>query len=378
MTGIKNKKHLEMKKNIKRFSAITIIGLFLLIFNGCDDESELFTISENPTAATLASLDFTELTLDPVNTNNPAINLNWSSADYGIQSSINYSIEFSNDEAFTAPSKALNVTGINAVTMSMAEVNSSAGNAGLNPFEWKPVYIRVVSSLGTQNAEQTVSNSIQVNVYPFFNYTFSDFYLVGDATSPGWNNNNNNPALFRDENDSDIYYYTGRFSENGHFKVLSTKGLWQPQYGTDDGSTVGANLGSGSDPERFPYGGSAGISEGYYTFTLNFATETFSFVEFDETGITSPNLLTLKGSSTADIAMSPLAFDGHIWFASSVRLTPGEIQFSTDAGNLWGSSSSFSGVATDGGESIPVIVEDDYDVWFNDLTGRYILIPLNL
>ena len=154
--------------------------------------------------------------------------------------------------------------------------------------------------------------------------------------------------------------------------------MWQPQYGTDDGSTVGANLGSGSDPERFPYGGSAGISEGYYTFTLNFATETFSFVEFDETGITSPNLLTLKGSSTADIAMSPLAFDGHIWFASSVRLTPGEIQFSTDAGNLWGSSSSFSGVATDGGESIPVIVEDDYDVWFNDLTGRYILIPLNL
>jgi hypothetical protein len=92
MTGIKNKKHLEMKKNIKRFSAITILGLFLLIFNGCDDESELFTISENPTAATLASLDFTELTLDPVNTNNPAINLNWGSADYGIQSSINYSI----------------------------------------------------------------------------------------------------------------------------------------------------------------------------------------------------------------------------------------------------------------------------------------------
>ena len=131
MTGIKNIKHLEMKKNIKRFSAITIIGLFLLIFNGCDDESELFTISENPTAATLASLDFTELTLDPVNTNNPAMNLNWSSADYGIQSSINYSIEFSSDEAFTAPSTALNVTGINAVTMSMAEVNSSAGNVVL-------------------------------------------------------------------------------------------------------------------------------------------------------------------------------------------------------------------------------------------------------
>ena len=365
-------------KNIKKFSALTLIGLFILIFNSCEDDSELFTISENPSPAVLAELDFTELTLDPVNTNNPAINLNWSSADYGIQSSVNYSVEFSSDEAFTAPTLAANVTGQNSVTLSMGEVNSSAGNAGLNPFEWKPVYIRVVSSLGSQNSEQSISNVIQVNVYPFFNYTFNDFYLVGDGTAPGWNNNSNNPALFRDENDSNVYYYTGRFSGGGHFKVLSTKGLWQPQYGTNDGSTVEANLGTGTDPERFPYGGGAGIPEGYYTFTLNLATNTFSFENFDESGITSPNSLTLKGSSTSDVAMTSLAFDGHIWYANSVRLTPGEVQFSTDTGNLWGSSSSFSGVATDGGGSIPVIVEDDYDVWFNDLTGQYILIPLNL
>ena len=76
--------------------------------------------------------------------------------------------------------------------------------------------------------------------------------------------------------------------------------------------------------------------------------------------------------------MAPLAFDSHIWSANSVRLTPGDIAFVTGAGSEWGSTTSFSGVATDGGGSIPVIVEDDYDVWFNDLTGDYILIPLNL
>jgi starch-binding outer membrane protein SusE/F len=76
--------------------------------------------------------------------------------------------------------------------------------------------------------------------------------------------------------------------------------------------------------------------------------------------------------------MNQLSFDGHLWFANSVRLTPGEVSFVTDGGANWGSNSSFSGIASSGGSAIPVIVEDDYDVWFNDLTGRYILIPLNL
>ncbi|WP_439132993.1 SusE domain-containing protein [Polaribacter sp.] len=367
-----------MKKNIKRFSAITIIGLFLLIVNACDDDSELFTITSNPTAPVLADLGFTELTLDAVNTNNPAINLNWQDASYGIQAAVNYAIEFSSDADFTAPITAATTTGETAITLSVAEVNSAAGNAGLNPFEWKPVFIRIVSSLGTTNSETVASNPIQLNVYPYFNYTFNDFYLVGDATAPGWENNNNNPALFRDPSDSNLYYYTGRFSQDGHFKVLSTKGLWQPQYGTDDGTTVGANLGGGTDPERFPYGGGSGIPEGFYTFKINFATNTFTFDSFDASGKTSPASLTIEGSSTASVAMNQLAFDGHIWYVNSVRLTPGNIEFVTDSGAKWGSSTSFSGVATDGGGAIPVIVEDDYDVWFNDLTGRYILIPLNL
>jgi len=366
-----------MMKNIKRFSALLLIGLFVFTFNSCDDDSELFTISNSPNAAQLADLNFTDLTLDPVNTNNPAVTLNWAAADYGIQSSINYAVEFSSDDVFTAPAVAATVTGITTVTLSMAEVNTAAGNAGLNPFELKPVYIRVVSSLGSQTSEKVMSNVIQVNVYPYFNYNFNDFYLVGDATAPGWNNNNNNPALFRDASDSNVYYYTGRFAGGGHFKVLSTLGLWQPQYGTDDGATVGANLGSGSDPERFPYGGGNGIPEGYYTFKLDLATNTFTFDPYTVSS-TSPASLTLQGSSTANVAMTPLAFDGHIWYAKSVRLTPGDVQFATGAGAMWGSATSFSGVATDGGGSIPVVVEDDYDVWFNDLTGRYILIPLNL
>jgi len=374
VTNINNK--LQMMKNIKRFSAITIIGILFLVFNSCDDTSEIFTISA-PAAPVLADLGFTDLKLDAVNTGNPAVTLNWKDAAYGQPASINYAVQFASDEAFTTPITPATITGKTSITLSVNEVNAAAGNAGLNPFEWGALYARVISSLGTQNSEKAVSNTIQFNVYPYYNYVFNDYYLVGNATSPDWNNNNNNPALFRDANDSNTFYYTGYFGA-GEFKVLEVKGLWQPQWGTNDTSSIDVNPGGGNDPGTFPNNNSAITASGYYTFKINFARKTFNFESFDATGKTSPASLTLKGTSTSDVVMAALAFDGHIWYANNVRLIPGDVAFVTGAGANWGNSTSFSGTATNGGGSVPVIVEDDYDVWFNDLTGQYILIPLNL
>lgn len=362
----------------KIFNILFLALLTLIVGTGCDDNSQTFVVSSSPTAAVLADLTIKEVKLDPNNIATPALTLNWQSANYGQQASIKYNIEFSKDENFTNPVVASSVTGKNAITFSMAELNSAAGNAGLNPFQWATLYSRIVSSLGTQNKQKVVSNVISMRVFPYFNYVFKDYYLVGDATAPGWNNNDNNPPLFRDPADENIFRYTGHFGD-GQFKVIQTKGLWQPQWGTDDGTTVGVNPGGGSDPERFPNGGKSNITPGFYTFTINFATKKFTFEPFNASGITSPASLGVEGSSLAAATpLTALSFDGHIWYANSVRLKPGNIQFKTGAGDTWGSTTSFSGTATKGGANIPVIVEDDYDIWFNDLTGQYILIPLNL
>lgn len=366
-------------KNFKRISAVGIIGLVLLFLSSCNDTTDTFSITA-PTAPILADLNFSSIELDPVNTSNPAVTLNWVESDYGQQTAINYAIQFASDEAFTAPVTAASVTGQTAITLSISEINAAAGNVGLNPFEWATLYTRVIASLGSQKSDPINSNAIQFEVFPYFNYAFNDFYLVGDATAPGWNNNSNNPALFRDSDNANLYYYTGFFADNGHFKVLETKGLWHPQYGTDDGSTFWNTTATNSspEPERFPYAGANGVAGGFYTFTMNFGNNTFTFEAFNASGITSPASLSIQGSSVATTAMTPLTFDGHIWNIQGLHLTPGDVTFLTDSGATWGGTTGFSGVATDGGGSIPVIVEDDYDVWFNDLTGRYILIPLNL
>ena len=89
--------------------------------------------------------------------------------------------------------------------------------------------------------------------------------------------------------------------------------------------------------------------------------------------------MTMQGSSAPPSAtMTQSTFDSHIWYVNNIRLVPGDLQFLTNTSSVWAGSTSFSGQATENGGNIPVVVEDDYDVWFNDLTGRYILIPLNL
>lgn len=374
-------------KNFKIISAVGIIGLVLLFLSSCNDTTDTFSITA-PTEPILSELNFSKIELDPVNTSNPAVTLNWVESDYGQQTAVNYTIQFASDENFTMPVDAASVTGKNTITLSVSEINAAAGNAGLNPFEWATLYSRVIASLGSQKSKSINSNTIQFEVYPYFNYSFNDYYLVGNGTAPGWNNNSNNPALFRDSNNSNLYYYTGYFAKSGgydegRFKVLESKGLWQPQWGvtdnegSDDPATAGDIAGNpgtqSNDPGRF------GVpSTGYYEFSIDFSTKKYTLTPFDASGITSPASLSIEGTSVATTAMTPLTFDGHIWYASSLRLTPGTVTFLTDAGAAWGGSTSFSGVATSGGDAIPVIVEDDYDVWFNDLTGRYILIPLNL
>ncbi|WP_296318572.1 SusE domain-containing protein [Winogradskyella sp.] len=363
---------------MKNKISLLLSSLFVLfLFTGCEDDSEIFTVAET-SPINLAELAISDIQLDAVNTNNPAVTFSWTVADYGQPAAERYDLELSSDNAFTNPIVASSIVGNNSITLSVGELNSAAGNAGLPPFVSSTIYARVISSLGTQNGLPVASNVISFQVTPFFNYPFMDFFLVGNATAADWNNNNNNPALFRDGDNPNLYTYTGFFNP-GQFKVLEIKGLWQPQWGTNDGSSIDVNPGDTSDPNTFPNNGSDISAAGFYTFTINFSSNNFSFAAFDTTGATDYTSIEVQGSATSTIALTRLsASDSHVWFANNVTLTTGDVAFVTNTGDSWGSDSSFSGKATNGGANVPVIVGDEYDIWFNDLTGDYILIPLNL
>lgn len=374
-------------KYLKNISIITLTACLFMLVSSCDDTSDTFVASPTD-AVQLADLDITEIELDPINTNNPAVTFNWSRADYGQPAAVRYNVEISSDADFTNSTIATTITGNNTATLSVGELNSAAGTVGAPAFDWSTIYARVTSSLGTQKGLPVDSNNISFMVYPYFNYPFDDYYLVGNGTAPGWNNNLNNPALFRDKDNPSLYYYTAYFNNedgdynNGRWKVLEERGLWQPQWGvtddegSDDPKTSGEIAGNpgtqGSDPGRFGV-----VTSGYYEFTFNISTKKYTTEAYDASGAAEFTSMSIQGSASETTAMTQSTFDSHIWNIPNVRLTPGELQFLTNTGSTWGSANAFSGVAEEGG-SIPVVVEDDYEIWFNTLSGRYIMIPLNL
>lgn len=377
-------------KKILKFKVLLLAVLSLGFFlNSCEDDTSEFTATETQ-AITLADLPITMIELDASNPGNPAITFNWNEANYNQQASENYTVIVSSDDAFTNPIIATSVVGTTSATLSVNELNSASGLAGLPPFAFNTLYAKIESSIGTQNGLPVSSNTINFDVQPYFNYVFDDFYLVGNGTSADWNNNNNNPPLFRDSENGNFYTYTGFFTkggggfDDGRFKILELRGQWQPQWGvaaaegSDDiessGDIAGNPTTQDSDPGRFGV-----ASDGYYTFTINFSSNTYTMNPFNDTGATIFTGMTLQGSGvSSDTAFTQSSFDAHLWYITSVNLQPGDLQVMTNTGSSWAGSTSFSGVATEGGGSIPVVVQDDYEVWFNDLTGDYIMIPLNL
>ena len=362
--------------------------LSALLITSCDDVADKMTVEE-PESMTLSELDISEIELDQTNPENPVATFVWSEPDYGQQTVKNYDLEFSETESFENTVVVSSLSGNRDVTLTTRELNSAVGDIGLPPSEWNTAYARVTSSLGrSQNELPVTSNIISFEVNPYFNYPFNDFFLVGNGTAAGWDNSNNNPPLFRDADNPDLYRYTGFFQkdggiDNGRFKVISFKGQWQPQWGTtfsepDDpiqnsGAIAGNPVTQDSDPGRF------GVeSEGYYTFTIDFGDNEYSMEPFDASNAPEFTSMTLKGSGIAtNTEMNQLSIDPHIWYLNGVSLVTGGIQFETSTGNTWGGDTTFSGVATEGGASIDIIVADEYNVWFNDLTGDYIYIPLN-
>jgi len=204
-----------------------------------------------------------------------------------------------------------------------------------------------------------------------------NLYLVGGATAADWSNNNNNTPMFRSSEDNNLFTITGKFLADG-FKFLEIKGQWAPQWGTNGGGTL-VYRPTEADPDP----GTLNIdSEGYYTVNVNLNTEIYTITPYDVSGATEYATIGIIGDATnsadldnngtpdgweSDVDMTQSTFDPHIWYINDITLEDGEIKFRAD--NDWGVSWG------DNGSNISVSA-GSYNIWFNDLTGEYHLIPI--
>lgn len=323
------------------------------------------------------------------NASDVAMNVTWDDLALTGDGSIAYRLEADvtggDFSAASTVGTAENTTMIEVVT---EDLNAVALGLGIDAGTAGDIDLRLVSETTNSNGNvfTRTSEVVTISVTPY-SVDFPYLYFVGDATTPGWNNNNNNTAVFRSQSTPNSYFYTGYFNA-GAFKLLETPGQWQPQWG-DNGGNLGVNPGGGSDPGVFSV-----PSAGYYTLTINSLVEggSYSFVSYDASSAPTYSTIGIIGDSTpsgwgSDTDFTQDSNNPHLWYINGITLTGGE--FLIRANDVWpgdpaaavwrytGSTELFGSANLDngGGSNFPSPGAGTYDIWFNDLDGSYVIIP---
>lgn len=316
----------------------------------------------NPTASTA-------VVMDKDFPDDAAISVLWNDYNtYGVN--VNYLVEVSKkgDNNFVFLGNVMNLRVLDA---SNKALNDAALKAGLSAGVQGELDLRVTAITksvgGTINK---VSDIVTFKVTPYTAYKF--LYLIGDATPAGWDNNATNAEmhpLFVDASNTNIYHYTGYFKAGG-LKLVGKRGSWDEQYGYKSDGVLAANDGgSGNIPVP---------ANGYYTLTVNTTTNTYSLVAYTNTSTIYDTIGLIGGfnSWSGDLALTQSSVNPHIWYTSNVTLPVGILKFRANGSwdINWGSATAISGQGTQGGDNIPVNESGNYNVYFNDIDGRYIFI----
>ena len=104
----------------------------------------------------------------------------------------------------------------------------------------------------------------------------AELYITGDAVPSNWTNTPPAEQKFTQVTNG-VFELTTALTPGKNYKFLSSSGNWQPQFGGSSatGGTLGANYGSGNDPDGIPTPAVAGN----YKITVNFITGKYTIVK---------------------------------------------------------------------------------------------------
>ncbi|MFB3385822.1 SusE domain-containing protein [Flavobacterium sp. LAR06] len=300
----------------------------------------------------------------------------WSAATYSAAVVVKYSLLIDKKGGDFKAAKTLATTSsVTEATILAKDLNQAAIDLGAATEVVSQFDVKITSNVAGA-IPQEGTKLITISVTPYtgrVDYNFTEWYLVGDATVSGWDNNKGNQILFRNPKNSNEYKFTG-FFKKGYFKTISNLGSWAPMYGGSGGTLVYRGTESDPDPASFEI-----PAEGYYTFIMDVDKLTYKLTPYDASAATLYATVGIIGDSTpggwdSSTPMIKSTFNGHIWSLGVTALKDGGLKFrANDSWDVsWGGNTAFSGGGT--GDNIPV-AKSKYLIYFNDLDGSYLMIP---
>lgn len=355
---------------MKHFFKIFTIAILGILVASCKDEDQAIL---NETAQSKISSDKSTIVLDKTHLDDAAVNFTWTKSTFDLAVASASKIEIGLKGSNFKDSKSLDVV-TSPYSMTNKQLNTLLLSLGAVPNEVNQIEVRVRTAVGTASFYSNVM-TLAVTPYilgPIYNYT--DLYLIGDATAAAWDNTATNAKLYplQKTATAGVYSYTGYFAAGG-FKLIQTPGSWDAQYGL--GASAGALL-AGGGSTNIPV-----ATAGYYKLTVDINASKYTLVSISDPTTTYTTISMIGSASgdwSTDVDMEKSTFDPHIWVKKNVTLNSGEFKFRAnhDWGTNWGVAKEFFGVTELNGGNIPVSETFKYDVYFNDITGEFSVIPV--
>ncbi len=384
---------------MKKISILILAFISILVFNACVEDEDPIFVAQEAGEPRIVSPNAT-VSLSRETADQPGVTIVWEDANYNVATPITYTVEASpGGSGFNTPFVA-GSTPERFFSFTIGELNALAINAGLPTGEEGALEIRVKSSVGTNGGAEMISDFTILTLTPyeaiiplkslFFVGNAVDTNKDGVANDSDWDNGSGadatNTYLFRDANNPDVFYFQGFFEAN-EFKLLEIQGQWQPQWGLDNGNLSSSDI-LGGDPGAFVV-----PTAGYYSLELNINEDelTYSLDPIDASAAPVYTSMGLMGSARTgddsgwdananpDTNLTQSPFNPHIWYLEGYTVFNGELKIRADDDwtNSWGANPGLSGQGNNNNDPNIIVTAGTYDIWFNDLDGRFILIPIN-
>lgn len=251
------------------------------------------------------------------------------------------------------------------------EVNGDDALSGFVIYSGDKVEVQTPTITGQSTFEVTLDmNNLTYSVVR----AEAKYYLIGNPN--GWDINSYSCMFYGLGNNT--YTYTTKYTNQWDLKILEGKylgtgdGAWSYCWGGENGST--AATGSLTNSEA----GAIGPNEngGWYTFTFDMNTQTYSWTAIDEptTEYSSISLIGDFNGWGGDVDLTQLANAPHNWYVRTTIPSDGGLKFRAnhDWTVNWGATMDLSehyyGAGVANGDNITVPA-GTYDFYINDITG---------
>jgi starch-binding outer membrane protein SusE/F len=271
--NIQKKQYNALTVSIPNISGLLIllaIFLITLVLNSCDNEKDYVIGKGEPIQLTASGTDFV---LSQKQMNTAAISFTWTTGtNQGTESSINYTLEI--DKAtgnYSSPATFPMGKAVFVKKLTHGELNTLLLQLGVTANSATPCKARILADVAADGIETGISE-VTFNATPY-DPVSTTLYLLGSATSAGWNASNA-IAMTASTDDPTTFTYQGSLF-SGELKFITTLGQLLPSYqmGNTNSDLVLRTLDSQPD-NKFS------ITEaGKYDITLNLIDLTISIVK---------------------------------------------------------------------------------------------------